>query len=121
MAREIISFQTVAPIKKELSRNFRKEMTPAENKLWHHIRNRQINNRKFRRQQVIAGFIVDFYCSEIDLVIEIDGDIHAFQQEYDEEREKLLKQRDIKVVRYTNDQVLHEMESVLLDLYNITS
>ena len=58
-------------------------MTPAEKILWQHLRAKRFNNLKFRRQQVIKGFIVDFYCHSLESIIEINGEIHNKQQEYD--------------------------------------
>ena len=77
MNQRITGGQKVKQEKVELARHLRQEMTPAEMKLWSLIRRRQINGCRFRRQQIIAGFIVDFYCPELALVIEIDGDVHV--------------------------------------------
>jgi very-short-patch-repair endonuclease len=67
-------------IKKEFSRNLRRESTPEEKKVWNALRNRKYNNYKFRRQHVIEGFVVDFYCQKLNLAIEIDGKIHERQK-----------------------------------------
>ena len=67
----------------------------------------------FRRQQVIAGFIVDFYCHKVALVVEVDGDIHDLQQEEDERREKVLREMGLKVVRFRNDEVIKNLSAVL--------
>ncbi|NJD91688.1 MAG: endonuclease domain-containing protein [Geobacter sp.] len=77
---------------------------------------RQFAQYKFLRQKPIGGFIVDFYCSELRLVIEIDGDCHADQVEYDEERTRFLNALGLQVIRYTNDEVLHNIEGVYDDL-----
>ncbi len=118
--KSIVRAQKVMPEKKELARNLRKEMTPAEEKIWHLIRNGQVNGRKFRRQQVIDGFVVDFFCSELKLIIEIDGDIHAFKKEYDSAREEHLRTQGFAVVRFTNNQIFEELETVKNALHEVT-
>ncbi len=70
-------------------------MTPAEKILWHELRENKFGGH-FRRQQVIAGFIVDFYCHKAALVIEVDGDIHDLQQEEDARREKVLREMGLR-------------------------
>ena len=67
----------------------------------------------FRRQQVIAGFIVDFYCHKAALVVEVDGDIHDLQQEEDTRREKVLREMGLKLVRFRNEEVLRDLAGVL--------
>jgi very-short-patch-repair endonuclease len=69
--------------------------------------------RHFRRQQIIAGYIVDFYCHAADLVIEIDGDIHEYQKEYDAERNKVLTGLGLKVLHIPNETVLKSLPQVL--------
>ena len=64
----------------------------------------------FRRQQVIQGFIVDFYCHRAGLVVEVDGDVHDLQQEEDERREKVLSEVGLRVVRFGNDEVVRDAE-----------
>jgi len=116
MARNIIRYRKAVAEKKELARDLRKEMTPAEEKLWDLLRDGRMNGIKFRRQQIIAGFVVDFYCARLNLAIEIDGEVHAFQRKYDEERQKHLEAKGIHVLRYSNEQVLSRTETVLKDL-----
>jgi very-short-patch-repair endonuclease len=98
---------------KPLAREKRHEPTPAENALWRRLRNRHIGNAKFRRQHAIERFIVDFYCIEAGLVIEIDGSIHEYTVEEDVIRQEYLEGLGLRVLRFTNDQVLGEMNSVL--------
>ena len=88
--KNIYPGQKVNPEKINRARTLRRNMTPAEKVLWQELRGNKMGPR-FRRQQVIAGFIVDFYCHSAGLVIELDGDIHHEQQEYDAERDKILK------------------------------
>lgn len=90
-----------------LARANRKTPTPAEAKMWSEIlRRRQLVGFKFLRQKPIDGYIVDFYCAALGLVIEIDGDSHAEQIEYDAERTRILNAYGLQVVRYTNAEVL---------------
>jgi very-short-patch-repair endonuclease len=89
---------------KPLARQNRKEMTFSEKIVWSFIRKNKLNV-KFRRQQVIFDFIVDFVCLEIKLIIEIDGDSHNLKREYDDERSKILNDLGFKVIRFSNEQV----------------
>jgi adenine-specific DNA-methyltransferase len=96
------------------ARQLRREMTPAEIKLWQRLCGHQMQGAHFRKQHAVGNFIVDFFCARAKLVIEIDGDVHAQQQEYDAERTQWLNtQRRYRVMRFTNDDVLRNIESVL--------
>lgn len=88
-------------------------MTPAEKILWAKLRAKRFKGLKFRRQQIIAGFIVDFYCHSLRLVIEVDGEIHNQQKEYDAERDKILTAKDLDILRFSNQQVRENIELVL--------
>lgn len=88
-------------------------MTHAEKVFWEHVRRRRFDKLRFRRQQIIDGFIVDFYCPKLKLIIEIDGEIHAHQKEYDAMREAVLKRRGLKIIRLKNEDVLSDPEAVL--------
>lgn len=77
-------------------------MTSAEKILWEKLRAKRFNNLKFRRQQIIAGFIADFYCHSLRLVIEVDVEVHNQQQEYDEARDKILRAKELTVLRFSN-------------------
>lgn len=96
-------------------RKLRKNMPTPEIVLWQKIRNRQINNYKFKRQYGVGRYIVDFYCSEKRLAIEIDGDSHYedFQIIYDKERTEYLNNMGIVVVRFTNKEIMDNIEGVL--------
>ena len=109
----IITGQKVSPEKKARSRELRKQMTPAEKILWQRLRAKRFNNLKFRRQQVIEGFIVDFYCHSLGLIIEVDGKIHDKQQEYDRRRENIFINKGLHIIRFTNEQVINNIECVL--------
>ena len=100
-----------------LARANRKNPTAAEIKMWNEVLHmRQFAHYKFLRQKPIANFIVDFYCSELLLVIEIDGDTHGETNAYDLERTKLLNARGLTVIRYTNEDVLKNIAGVYDDL-----
>ena len=80
--------------------------------MWEELRGSKLGVR-FRRQQVIQGFIVDFYCHKSALVIEVDGDIHDLQKEEDERREKVLSEMGLKIVRFRNDEVMRGLLNVV--------
>lgn len=100
------------------AKELRKETTKAEKVFWNQIlKSKNLVNFKFTRQKPLDNFIVDFYCSKLRLIIEIDGEIHDFQKERDEERDNLLKQKfGLKIIRYTNKEVLINTEKVLENL-----
>ncbi len=95
------------------ARELRQPQTPAEQKLWSRLRSQQLGGFKFRRQHPIDRFIVDFYCAVCQLVIEIDGDSHAEQVEYDAARTEWLNAHGYCVIRFTNHEVEHELDAVL--------
>ncbi|MEN6301243.1 MAG: DUF559 domain-containing protein [Armatimonadia bacterium] len=99
--------------KRVLARSLRQEMTPAEGLLWKHLRRNQLGGWHFRRQQIIDGYIVDFYCHQVGLVVELDGDVHAFQREWDEHREVVLRRRGLQILRFTNSEVSRNLTGVL--------
>ena len=111
MPKYIVRGQRVTAEKVVVSKAMRKEMTPAEAKLWACLRDRQVGGAKFRRQQVITGFIADFYCHECALVIEVDGPIHEVQ--HDAERDAVFMGKGITTLRFTNDEVLQDIAAVL--------
>jgi very-short-patch-repair endonuclease len=106
-----------------LKRRLRSQMTPAEVRLWSALRLRQFHRLKFRRQHGIGPYIVDFYCPARSLVIEVDGDTHAeaAQIAADRERDTYLQSLGVRVVRYTNDDVLHNLDGVIEDLRRKTA
>jgi very-short-patch-repair endonuclease len=95
----------------------RKELTPAERKLWSKIRNDQLGVN-FRRQHAIGTFIPDFVCIEKKLVIELDGSQHLEQEEYDKERTKYLESQGYKVIRFWNNDVIKNIDGVILTIMN---
>lgn len=112
-AKNIIPGQKINSIKLQRARELRREMTPAEKRLWQALRGNKLGGRHFRRQQIIAGYIVDFYCHAADLVIEIDGDIHEYQKEYDAERNKVLTGLGLKVLHIPDEAILKSLPQVL--------
>ena len=103
----------------EFAKIMRQNATDAEHLMWQLLRAKRFMNLKFRRQHVIAPYIVDFYCHELGLVIELDGSQHGMDDaiEYDAERTKFLEALGLTVVRYWNDDVLSRTEVVLEDLW----
>ena len=93
-------------------REMRKHPTPAEEALWERLRRRQLGIR-FRRQHCIDRFIVDFYARDAGLIVEVDGPIHQAQREYDAWRQSVLEELGYRVLRFTNEQVLEDIEGVL--------
>lgn len=102
--KNIIPGQQVTKEKLERARELRRDMTPAEKILWQELRANKLGVH-FRRQQIIAGFIVDFYCHKASLVIEVDGDIHDLQQEEDAKRENVLREMGLMIVRFRNTEI----------------
>ena len=98
----------ISPKIRKLSKDSRANQTPAEIKLWSVLRNRNLEGYKFRRQHPIGNFVVDFFCVQKKLVIEIDGDSHATQEEYDAMRTEWLQGQGCKVIRFTNEDVLKD-------------
>ena len=99
------------------ARQLRRQQTDAEQKLWSAIRNRQLAGLKFRRQVPIGAYIVDFYCHECRLVLELDGSQHLAQLEYDDIRTCFLQAQGIRVLRFWNNEILSNIEGVLQQIY----
>ncbi len=105
-----MSYANKSPVKK--SRHLRKAATPAEIILWEEIRNHKLGGLKFRRQYPVLGFILDFYCAEKSLGIELDGSINDKQKEYDGWREKLILEKGIRIARFSNQEIVENLEDV---------
>jgi len=105
------------------ARELRTKQTDAETLLWHFLRNRDFCGFKFRRQHPVGGYILDFYCHEAELAIELDGSGHAEdeQKDCDSERTKVLEGAGIRVMRFWNNEVLKELESVLEEIHAAAS
>ena len=98
------------------ARRLRNNATDAERRLWQHLRLRQLEGHRFRRQVPISGYIVDFACPEAKLIIELDGGQHLEHAAYDERRTQSLRGLGYRVLRYWNDEVLLRTDDVLEDI-----
>ena len=96
----------------------RANMTQAEKYLWQELRKKQLSGFRFRRQFSVAGFVLDFYCPQVKLAIEVDGGYHQDTQEYDQEREAIIRRLGIDFLRFTNAEVLQDWEIVNLKIEN---
>ena len=101
---------------KPLARQMRCEPTPAEKRLWQKLRHKQLLNFKFRRQHAIDRFIVDFYCAEAQLIVEIDGEIHDYTQKEDAIRQEFLENLGFRVVRFRNQRIFDDIDGVVEEI-----
>ena len=101
-----------------LARNLRKNSTIQERRLWNLLKNRQFHNLKFKRQQPLGDYIVDFICKEAKIIIEIDGGQHNEPEniEYDKTRTEYLNTLEYKVIRFWNNEIYENIEGVVLRL-----
>ena len=111
--RYIVRGQIVQPVVLEAARSMRREMTPEEILLWERLRDSKLGV-KFRRQQVISGFVADFYCHAAGLIVEVDGSQHS--PEVDAERDAVLKAHGLRLRRFTNRAVREELDRVIADM-----
>ena len=100
----------------EAARKLRNDLTPAETRLWEALRNKQLGGLRFRCQHPVGNFILDFYCPSCKLVVEVDGEIHAHQANYDNERTAKLTEFGYKVLRFRNEQVMNDLPRVLAEI-----
>jgi very-short-patch-repair endonuclease len=115
------------PAIKARVRELRKKQTETEKIIWELVRNRHIKGQKFLRQHPFVFeyenrkrlFVADFYCAEKHLVVEIDGKIHENQKEHDRLRDYLMQEMDLTVMRFTNNEVQHDLEGVLRKLESV--
>ncbi|HEX8905839.1 MAG TPA: endonuclease domain-containing protein, partial [Longimicrobiaceae bacterium] len=98
---------------RDAARVHRKNPTPSESLLWECLRGSRLDGRKFRRQQPVGPFIVDFYCPEERLVVEVDGKIHEHQQREDADRQEALESLGLRFVRVTHEEVIHDLQSAI--------
>ncbi|TSA34785.1 MAG: DUF559 domain-containing protein [Porphyromonadaceae bacterium] len=103
------------------ARELRRTLTKAEKTLWDHVRNRKLGGYKIRRQQILNEIIVDFYCTDKRLCIEIDGPYHneSIRQGLDRQRDDELEEHGFTVLRFKNDEVLLDLDRVLTDILKI--
>lgn len=108
------------PDKLEIKRRLRVEMTPAERTLWSKLCRRQFLGLKFRKQHGIGPFVVDFFCPEKQLVIEVDGEVHDDEEQklYDHARAAYLCELGLKIIRYRNAEILQNPDGVLRSLHH---
>lgn len=114
--KQIVIGQAVAEAKVVASRRMRKQMTFAESLPWSRLRSRQVAGAKFRRQQIVAGFIADFYCHEHGIAVEADGASH--EQQHDEERDAVFAAKGIVTIRFSNADIVSDIENVVERLRN---
>jgi very-short-patch-repair endonuclease len=102
----------------DFARTLRREQTDAEILLWYLIRGRRLSGLKFRRQYPLPPYVLDFYCDELSMAVELDGGQHNADSEVarDQRRDQFIRARGIEVVRYWNHDVLLKTEEVLEDL-----
>ena len=104
---------------REFARDLRKDMTEAEHKLWSHLRRKNLDHYRFRRQYIIGPYIVDFICITEKFIIEVDGATHGETAEifYDDKRTHYLEQQRWKIIRYGNEEIYKNIDDVLDDIY----
>jgi very-short-patch-repair endonuclease len=109
---------TVDKPDRERVRELRREQTPAEWLLWRRLRERQVLGQKFRRQCPISRYIADFCCKELRLVVEVDGEVHEDEAQiaHDQNRDAYLRSLDYEVLRFSNQQVLGNVDEVLAEI-----
>ena len=103
----------------QTARELRQNLTPAEAFLWSALRNRQLQGLRFRCQHPVGSFILDFYCPSCKLVVEVDGEIHDSQIEYDNSRTAKLAEYGYKVLRFKNKEVINDLPKVLAQIESV--
>ncbi|MGN8226718.1 endonuclease domain-containing protein [Gracilimonas sp. BCB1] len=109
----------IIPYREDLitkARWLRKNSTPGEIEIWKAIKSKQLLGFKFRRQHPIHHFIVDFYCKELRLAIEIDGRSHDYKIEYDKQRQEIIEQLGVSFLRFSESDAKHHTESVVMEI-----
>ena len=106
------------PMLKERARELRKNSTLSEVLLWRHLKGRQMLGHDFDRQKPVGNFIVDFFCNELMLAIEIDGDSHNAKVDQDIERQKMLEGLGVRFLRFTDQEVKQNIEGVVSFIEN---
>ncbi|MBM3126132.1 MAG: endonuclease domain-containing protein [Chloroflexi bacterium] len=100
------------------AKQLHREMTPAEAKLWAHLRAHRMGDTHFRNQHAIGNYIVDFCATRRKLIIELDGSQHLDQEEYDEERSAYLMSKGYQILRFWNNEVIDDTETILTVIWN---
>ncbi|MDE2779309.1 MAG: endonuclease domain-containing protein [Chloroflexota bacterium] len=100
------------------ARELRREQTKAEELLWHRVRNRQLAKAKFRRQHPAGRYVLDFYCHEARLAVELDGDIHDYpdQAAYDKARRTEIREGGVRLLVFRNQEIFADLDRVLIEI-----
>ena len=101
---------------KSMRKSLRNHATSAESALWRVLKSRNVNGLKFRRQQGIGPYVLDFYCAELKLCVELDGSSHDYKYEYDERRTMFLSQQGIRVIRFRNEMVWTNLDYIMSEI-----
>ena len=109
----IVIGRPVKRVKQERARALRRYMTPEEAVLWQCLRANQMDGLRWRRQQVIGGFIVAFYCHAAGVAVELDGGVHVHQADYDRARDEVLARSGLRILRFANAEVNDHLGAVL--------
>ncbi|MEL6505709.1 MAG: endonuclease domain-containing protein [Pseudomonadota bacterium] len=104
---------SVSSLQRQRAREMRSKQTPSEDRLWQEVRAKRLDRLKFRRQVPMGNYIVDFFCPEHRLIVELDGPVHEEQTEYDAQRTDWLHKQGYTVLRFSNHAVLSELPKVL--------
>jgi len=121
MDDRIVTGQHVKAEKLDSAKQLRKEQTPEEDLLWQRLRRSQLRGLHFRRQQVVHGYIADFYCHSADLVIEVDGPVHITRVEEDAYRDEVLRSHGLTVAHVSNADVRADIEAVLVRILELAT
>ena len=111
--------RAVDPAVRQRARELRRQQTAAEEKLWALLRDRRLNNFKFRRQVPYGRFILDFFCAEVGVVVELDGGGHHRQKAYDQARDEWLTANGLIVLRFPNQAVLADFDRVAKEILRV--
>jgi very-short-patch-repair endonuclease len=117
--QHIVTGQAVTAEYRQRARRLRRNMTPEERCLWQALRRHALQGYHFRRQQIVGSYILDFYCHAAGVGVEIDGAYHRAQRAYDAVRDADLAAQHIRVLRFTNDDVMTALPRVLADIAGV--
>jgi very-short-patch-repair endonuclease len=113
--RRIISYN---PKLKEYARKLRNDSTFTEIMLWNYLKGKQLRGQDFDRQRPIDNYIVDFYCKDLQLAIEVDGESHYGNEERDIRKDKHLKQLGVTVLRFDDSDIIYQLDKVIEKIEN---
>jgi len=117
--KNVVIGQTVDSAKVNAAKQQRRTMTIAEKLLWQQVRANRLGGFHFRRQQIAAGYIFDFYCHAARLVVEVDGAIHEQQRDYDKVRDLALTKLGFRIVRFSNDVIIRDLQHVVTQILKL--